>query len=238
MGRTTLDDVAGPATTLGAGVTGGFLAGVLIGGVGGRIAMLVLRLTSAPSLHGVATDDGFTIGRVSAQTVFLLGVTAGLGIAGGVLYLVVRRWIPVAWRIPLTTVFFALVGGAGVVGPSEVDFSLLSPLPLAIALFVAIPAAYGAAMPWLTERFLREGSILRRERWGAVVGLLPLVLMNIVGILILAVAFGVWWVGRNARPLMNVWRSRATMWIGRVVLVGIAVLSGAGLVRDGVNILG
>jgi hypothetical protein len=238
MERTTLDDVAGPATTLGAGVTGGFLAGVLIGGIGGRIAMLVLRLTSAPSLHGVATDDGFTIGRVSAETIFLLGVTAGLGIAGGLLYLVVRRWIPVAWRIPLSIVFFAVVGGAGVVGPSEVDFSLLSPLPLAIALFVAIPAAYGAAMPWLTERLLRESSILRRGRWGAIVGLLPVVLMNIVGVVILIVAYGVWWAGRNAGPLVNAWRSRATMWIGRAVLVAIAVLSGFGLVRDGVDILG
>src|SRR5436190_2557 len=176
MQETKLDDLAGPAATLGAGVSGGFLAGVLIGGVGGRIAMLVLRLTSDPGLHGVSTDDGFTIGRVSAQTIFLLGVTAGLGIAGGLLYLAVRRWVPAAWRIPSSIVFFALVGGAGVVGPSEVDFSLLSPLPLAIALFVAIPAAYGAAMPWLTERLVREGSILRRGRWGAVVGLLPLVL--------------------------------------------------------------
>jgi len=237
MQNTKLGDLAGPAATLGAGVSGGFLAGILIGGVGGRIAMLVLRLTSNPGLHGVSTDDGFTIGRVSAETIFLLGVTAGLGIAGGLLYLVVRRWIPAAWRIPLSIAFFALVGGTGLVGPSEVDFSLLSPLPLAIALFVAIPAAYGAAMPWLTERLLREGSILRRERWGAIVGLLPLVLMNIVGIVILAVAYGVWWAGRNGGSLVDAWRSRATMWIGRAALVAIAVLSGVGLVRDGVDIL-
>ena len=238
MARTTIEDVAGPAATLGAGVTAGFLAGVLIGGIGGRIAMLVLRLTSDPRLHGIATDDGFTIGRVSAETLFLLGVTAGLGMAGGLLYLVVRRWIPAPARIPVMVVFFALVGGAGVVRPSEVDFSLLAPLPLAIALFIAIPAGYGAAMPLLTERLLRESSILRRERWGAVVGLLPLVLMNIVGILILVIAFGVWWAGRNAQPLVNVWRSRAMMLIGRAALLATAIASGAGLVRDGVDILG
>jgi hypothetical protein len=236
--RTTLDDVARPAATLGAGVTGGFVTGILIGGVGGRVAMLVLRLTSDPGLHGIKTDDGFTIGRVSAETIFLLGVSAGLGIAGGLLYLVVRPWIPARRRIPVMTVFFALVGGAGVVGPSEVDFSLLSPLPLAIALFVAIPAAYGAAMPWLTERLLRDHSILRRRRWGAIVGLLPLVLVNIVGILILVIALGVWWAGRDGQALAEAWRSRTMTWIGRAALVMIAILSGVGLVHDGAAILG
>jgi len=76
--RVTLEDLRRPGATLGAGVSAGFVAGVLIGGVGGRLAMLALRLTSDPSLHGVLTDDGFTIGRVSLETLFLLGVTAGL----------------------------------------------------------------------------------------------------------------------------------------------------------------
>ena len=138
---------------------------MLIGGVGGRLAMLALRLTSDPMLRGVSTTTASRSARSSAETLFLLGVTAGLGMAGGLFYLVVRRWIPPAWRIPLMTVFFALVGGAGVVGPSDVDFTLLSPLSLAVTLFVAIPAAYGAAMPWMVERLLREDSILRRGRW-------------------------------------------------------------------------
>jgi hypothetical protein len=81
MYRLTLQDLREPGSTLGAGVSAGFFAGVLIGEVGGRLAMLALRLTSDPSLHGVSTDDGFTIGRVSLQTLFLLGVTAGLGMA-------------------------------------------------------------------------------------------------------------------------------------------------------------
>jgi hypothetical protein len=149
-----LEDLREPSATLGAGVSAGFLAGVLIGGVGGRLAMLALRLTSDPSLHGVSTDDGFTIGRVSLQTLFLLGVTAGLGMAGGLFYLVVRRWIPSRWRIPLMTLFFALVGGAGLIGPSAVDFTLLSPLPLAVAFFVAIPAAYGATIDTRARRCL------------------------------------------------------------------------------------
>jgi hypothetical protein len=238
MDRLTLQDLREPGSTLGAGVSAGFIAGVLIGGVGGRLAMLALRLTSHPSLHGVSTDDGFTIGRVSLQTLFLLGVTAGLGMAGGLFYLVVRRWIPSSWRIPLMTVFFALVGGAGLIGPSAVDFTLLSPLPLAVALFVVIPAAYGATMPWVAERLLREDSILRRGRWTWIIGLVPLLFANIVGALVLLVALGVWAIGRSAPGLVEAWRSQVVTWLGRAALVAVAVASGSGLVRDAVDILG
>ena len=238
MERVTLKDLRGPGATFGAGVSAGFVAGVLIGGVGGRLAMLALRVTSDPSLHGVSTDDGFTIGRVSLETLFLLGVTAGLGIVGGLFYLVVRRWIPSPWRIPLMTLFFGLVGGAGVIGPSDVDFTLLSPLSLAVAFFVAIPAAYGAMMPWMAERLLREDSILRRGRWTWIVGLVPLVFANIVGALILLVALGVWAVGRSAPSLVGAWRSQVATWLGRAALAAIAFASAAGLLRDGVDILG
>ena len=238
MERLAFEDLREPGATLGAGVSAGFLAGVLIGGVGGRLAMLALRLTSDPSLHGVSTDDGFTIGRVSLQTLFLLGVTAGLGMAGGLFYLVVRRWIPSRWRIPLMTLFFALVGGAGLIGPSAVDFKRLSPLPLAVALFVVIPATYGATMPWIAERLLREDSILRRGHWAWIAGLVPLLFANIVGALVLLVALGVWAVGRSTPELVDAWRSTVVTWLGRAGLVAIALTSGAGLVRDGIEILG
>jgi hypothetical protein len=238
MGSSTFRDLSAPGATLGSGVSAGFVCGVLIGGVGGRLAMLLLRVTSDPNLHGRLTDDGFTIGRVTSETLFLIGVTAGLGIAGGIFYLIVRRWIPERWRVPLMTLFFALVGGAGLIGPSEVDFTLLAPLSLAIALFVVIPAAYGAAMPWMTERLLREDSILRRRSWAWIVGLAPLLFANVVGLLILLVAFGVWTLGRAAPGLYAAWRSQVTMWLGRAALIVFAVTSGAGLVRDSLDILG
>jgi hypothetical protein len=231
------DDLAAAGATLAAGVTGGFVCGVLIGGVGGRLAMLLLRLTSDPALRGVTTDDGFTIGRVSSETIFLLGVTAGLGMAGGVLYLVVRGWIPPRWRVPVMTVFFGLVGGAGLISPHGLDFTALGPLPLAVVLFVAIPIAYGASMPWLSERLLREGSALRRRRGAWVFGLLPLVLANVVGLLVLVGAWVVWAVGRASPAVAAAWRSRATVWIGRAALVVASVLGAAGVARDALDIL-
>jgi hypothetical protein len=235
--RLTMSDLSSPGATLAAGVTSGFFAGLLIGGVGGRLAMLLLRLTSDPGLRGTETDDGFTIGVFSTQTLFLLGVTAGLGILGGLFYLIVRGWLPEHWRVVGMTVFIGLVGGAGLIRPEGIDFKELSPLPLAVAMFVAIAVAYGAVMPWLTERMLREGSVMRRGPWAWIAGLLPLVVANIVGILVLLLATLVLLVRRSAPSAIAAWRSPVAIWIGRTLLFATAVASGIRLVRDSVEIL-
>jgi hypothetical protein len=236
MQRLTWQDLSSPGATLASGVSSGFLAGLLIGGVGGRLAMFLLRLTSDPALRGAKTDDGFTIGVFSTETLFLLGVTAGLGILGGLFYLIVRGWIPVPWRVVVMTVYVGLVGGAGLIRPDGIDFAKLSPLPLAVAMFVAIAVAYGAVMPWLTERMLREGSVMRRG-WTWIAGLAPLALANVVGILVLLIAMLVLFVRRSAPSTITAWHSPVVTWIGRTLLAVTAAMSGANLVRDGFEIL-
>jgi len=101
-----------------------------------------------------------------------------------------------------------------------------------------IPATYGATMPWIAERLLREESILRRGHWAWIAGLVPLLFANIVGALVLLVALGVWAVGRSTPELVDAWRSTVVTWLRRAGLVAIALTSGAGLVRDGIEILG
>jgi hypothetical protein len=97
--------------------------------------------------------------------------------------------------------------------------------------------AYGAAMPWLTERLSREGSAMRRRRWAWIVGLLPLLIANIIGILLLLVAFVVLLVRRSAPAAIAVWRSPVATWIGRALLLATALASGAKLLRDSLEIL-
>lgn len=229
--------LASSAAWLGAGVTGGFLCGLLFGGVGGRLAMFVLRLTSAPSLRGIETDDGFTIGVFSTATLFLLGVTSALGILGGLIYLIVRGWLPPRWRVPAMAVFFGTVGSAGVIRPGGRDFTLLSPLPLAIAMFVAIAVGYGVTMPLVVERLLGDDSWVRRTRWGWVVALLPLALGNVFGIAVLAMAAGIRAAIRGAPALVDLWRSPVISWIGRTAVFAVTALKGLTLVRDSVDIL-
>jgi hypothetical protein len=101
----------GAATFLSRGLRWGLVTGAVIGGLGGRLAMLVLRLTSDGSLHGVKTNDGFVIGRFSRETLFLVVFAAQLGAVGGLVYLLIREWLPRNWRAAAFGVLCATVVG-------------------------------------------------------------------------------------------------------------------------------
>src|SRR5262245_15255045 len=94
------------------GAGSGAIAGLLVGGVGGRLAMLLLRLTSSEIVIGLESDDGFEIGVVSLQTFNLLGGMTAFGAVVGVLYAVVRPAIAPRLRVPIWTGLWTLLGGA------------------------------------------------------------------------------------------------------------------------------
>ncbi len=52
--------------------------------------------------------------------------------------------------------FAAAVGGALLMQPGGIDFALLKPRLLAVAMFIALPALYGLSMSALADRFLSE----------------------------------------------------------------------------------
>jgi hypothetical protein len=149
------DDVRGVTWWVLVGAGAGALAGVAVGGVGGRLAMLLLRLTSPDLVVGMTSDDGFEIGVVSTRTLDLLLATAGLGALNGVLYATLRGALPARLRLPLWTVFAGALGGAAIVHEDGVDFTFLEPAALAIALFVALPGAAAAVVVVLVERWSR-----------------------------------------------------------------------------------
>jgi hypothetical protein len=135
------------------GAAAGAIAGAFVGGIGGRLAMLLLRLTSPDDVLGLTSDDGFEIGVVTFDTLQLVLAMAMLGGINGVLYAACRGAIPPRARLPLWSVFAAALGGANIVHEDGVDFALLEPASLAIALFVLLPGAAAAAVVVLVERW-------------------------------------------------------------------------------------
>jgi hypothetical protein len=86
-------------------IVGGIPVGVLVAGIGGRMAMLLLRVTSPDRVVGVTSDDGFTIGRFTAEGTYnLLTLSAAVGIIGAGAYQMVAPWlIGPTWFRRLTT---------------------------------------------------------------------------------------------------------------------------------------
>ena len=185
--------------------------------------MFVLRITSDPSVVGRESDDGFIIGRVSGDTLFLFLLTTAGGILGGLLYLVVRGWLPERARAIAYGTLGAAVGGALVVHPEGIDFSLLEPRWLAIAMFVALPGAFGVATAKLTERFLKRRTIPGAVGWAAaLVPLVGLALLGPVGLAISVAAVGGWLVNRKF-PLAQAAEAHAMMesagHVGKILLL-------------------
>jgi hypothetical protein len=233
------EDLASAARRLGAAVGAGFAAGALVGGIGGRLAMLVLRLTSNDGLHGLESDDGFVMGQVTGASLFLVGFCAMLGVLGALLYVAVRAWLPAPWRPALTAIFGGVVGGALFVHADGIDFRLLEPRGLAVALFVALPAAYGFAMGSLVERLVPRAASSTARGW--FLGLLPLLVLGFAGEigLLLGLAIGVLWAVHRSAPGAGAaaWTSPSVRWTGRALLLALMVWSLATLARDVTRIL-
>lgn len=167
------------AVVMSAGIASiaGTALGLLLGGIGGRIAMRILFLTTGDSVRGLMSDDGFEIGRFTASTIILLIFAAIAGAIAGAAYGLIRTVTAgPTWVVALGVSVAAGLGeGAVLVTTEGVDFRLLEPLWLAIALFVLIPAVWGASVVLLTQRLLRPGTLfgippaeINRVRFGAV----------------------------------------------------------------------
>lgn len=219
------------------GLLVGLLCGALIGGAGGRLAMLLLRITSDDSVRGLESDDGFTIGAFTGDTLFLVGATTFLGGLGGLAYMAVRGWLPARWRALLFGTLAAALGGFLVIRPEGVDFTLLAPVPLAVGLFIALPGAYGASLSLLTEKLVGSVDFKRSHwRWVAAAFLAPAIFTGppgvvlVLGFLILAPQ------NRDGR-VSRFWQSPQVTWAGRLVFAAALTASSAFLVSDVLAVL-
>ncbi len=148
-------------------IVGGVSAGVLLIGVGSRVAMLVLRITSPDHVIGVTSDDGFRIGQVTlGGTYNLLALGAGFGIVGAGAYRMVAPWLigPIWFRHVTTGLASGAVVGSMLVHANGIDFTLLQPTWLAIGLFVALPALFGTFVGVAVDAVSRPDSWTKRGR--------------------------------------------------------------------------
>jgi hypothetical protein len=220
-------------------VLAGAVTGVVVGGIGGRLAMMLLAISS-PSAKGVTSDDGFEIGQFTlAGTLNLLLVGVLLGVFGGAIYSVVRhlRMGPRWFEIGALAIGPGVVVGSLLVHTDGVDFRLLQPLWLTVSLFVIIPAAYGAALTVLAERWLAPGSkaaslhpALASAPVVLVAPLFPVAVPLVCGWLLLYALRQMSW----AKPLMG---HPAVLVIGRGALAVAFVVASVGLASDVITLM-
>ncbi len=137
----------GLAFLIGAGV------GLLIGGVGGQLAMRVIAHAD-PSTFGLGTASGATIGTVTVGGT--LDVVVKTGILGGgffgLTYLWVRRYLP-RWRAFAYGLALTIVATGINVGGNLHDFEIL-PRALSVVLFATLFFTYGVVVARSVDRLV------------------------------------------------------------------------------------
>jgi hypothetical protein len=136
--------------------------------------MRVLAATSGDAAQGLLTEADERVGRISLDGTLGLVVFVGLfgGIAGGLAYVALRRWLPGrTWQAGLVLGVLALgLARFDALAPDNKDFDILRPTWLAVLLLVALFPAFGMTAAALIERIDRSWT--HRP-----VGLIPLVLI-------------------------------------------------------------
>jgi hypothetical protein len=215
----------------------GALTGLVVGGIGGRLAMMLLARLN-PDVTGVVSDDGFAMGRFDVvNSLNLLAVGVGLGLFGAAVYAVLRALMigPRWFQVLSVSVGPAVVVGEMLVHTDGVDYHLLDPAGLAIALFVLIPGVFAAALTLLSERWLRPGSWFLRAHLRRVAGAL-VVWVLVFPLLPLVLALAVVWLAQDAARQTAVGRRLlswgAWPWLARALLAVVFVVSAVSLGRE------
>lgn len=176
-------------------IVAGIPTGVLVAGVGSRLAMLVLRLTSPDAVVGVTSDDGFEIGRFTlGGTYNLLMLGAVVGVIGAAAYRAVQPWLlgPTWFRRLTVAAGSGAVVGSMLIHADGLDFRVLKPTWLAVGLFVALPALFGAVIGVVVDRVSTIPVPPGWRGWGLPALLVATFPLTIVMVGIAAVALAVW----------------------------------------------
>ena len=169
----------------------GVVAGVLVGGVGGRLVMRGSSLLSpAVSGTGVRTEQSFRIGEVtldgSIELVIFVGIFAGF--FGAAYYAITRPWLMWIgkWHGAAFGVLLFAIGSAtsDALNPDNVDFFLLDNLPLIVLMFLVLFVLFGVTIAWLYGWFDRR----LPEAEGAIAGVY--LLASIFSLIFLGSAMG------------------------------------------------
>jgi len=143
---------------LAVGTLSGFVAGLIAGGVGSRIAMRIVAITAGDADQGAITDFEATVGVISADgTVFLTFLGGMAGALGGLLYLAVRRWLADAgrWRGLVFGLLLLATFGSAIIDGDNPDFDEFGSPGLNIAMFAALFIMFGLLVAPLFERIER-----------------------------------------------------------------------------------
>lgn len=145
---------------VGIGTLSGLIAGIIMGGIGGRVVMRIIAVAGGSAIAGQITENGNIVGEVTAGGTLEVLVFGGVlfGVLGGILYVAIGRWLPgsTRWKgLAFGTVLLLTFGSILIQGDAKSDFSRFVPL-LSTGLFASLFLLFGLAIVPITQRVDRS----------------------------------------------------------------------------------
>jgi len=220
--------------SLGTALSAGIVSGLAVAGLGGRLVMRVLAVTSGDDVQGFTTEADETVGEITlgGTIAFLVFVGLAAGAFAALVYLLLRRALPVTAGpagLLLGVVLLGTIGVADPLSPDNVDFDILEPVWLAVLLVVATGLLLGTTFTAVTAWLLA-----REPRWVLYVPALALPVPPFAVAGIIYVAACALSRGRVAAFLA---RPRPLL-VARVLLGLVVVVTGGLLLSASIDIVG
>jgi hypothetical protein len=213
-------------------LAGGVIAGVLVIGAGGRLAMRLLAVTAGDAAQGRVTEAEEIVGRITVDGT--IGFILFNGIFGGIVfsgpYLILRRFLPpgrlggAAYGLGLLVVLGTTLDPLRRDNP---DFDIVGPGWLAVVVFGALAIAFGVTLAAVMARLSQWLPLLTGERRVIVRYLGPAAVSALAFPVTaaLAVTCIVTMVATRFRPVVDAVQSRRWVLGGRVVTLGLVAVT-------------
>jgi hypothetical protein len=210
-------------------VTAGLGAGILAAGAGGRLVMRLLAVTAGADAQGRITEAEQLVGRITVDGTLGFVIFTGLffGLASGLVYLLLQRWLPAGWVGGLAYGALLLVVAGTRLEPlrrDNPDFDLVGPGWVSVATFAVLVVFHGLLVAALAGRFSRVVPLLATSP-GAIAAHTPLLLLVLLAPLALLVAI----VGVVVVVASRIPQVVAAVQTPRLAVVGRAALAVASL---------
>jgi hypothetical protein len=143
----------------GIGSLAGALSGLVVGGLGGRLAMRIAAIVAGPVMVGETTENGNRVGDITVEGTVALIIIGGVfaGIVGGLAYEVVRPWFVTfgRWRGLVFGLVLLVAIGSVVINPDNIDFRRFGSPALNTFLFAVLFILFGVVLAPIEERLRR-----------------------------------------------------------------------------------
>jgi hypothetical protein len=210
-------------------VVSGVAAGVFVAGAGGRLVMRLLAATAGDAAQGKETEMDEIVGRISTGGTLSFIVVAALifSLPTGVLYVLVRRWLPggrLGGLVYGALLFVVVATRADPLRADNPDFDIVGPGWVAATAFGTLVLLHGMLVAALAARYSRALPVVSNRR--SLLAYTPLLVLvpvfpvygvfAIVGGLVVALR-------RRLRSVAEFMQSRTALVGGRMILAAISL---------------